>query len=107
MCRRFPRKTILAWEKEHLGAYLSEHPLTDVYAEARRAGEQYVAISELDGELAGQTVRVLGCVAGVRKMTTRANKTMAVVTVEDLGWRCRSGVVPRTLRSLRRAGGRR
>jgi DNA polymerase-3 subunit alpha len=79
-----PRKTILAWEKEHLGAYLSEHPLTDVYAEARRAGEQHVAISELDSELAGQTVRVLGCVASVRKMTTRANKTMAVVTLEDL-----------------------
>ena len=79
-----PRKTILAWEKEHLGAYLSEHPLTDVYAEAMRSGETYHAISELDVEQSGQVVRLLGCVASVRKMTTRANRTMAVVTLEDL-----------------------
>lgn len=79
-----PKKQLLAWEKEYLGTYLSEHPLTDVIAEVRERGEQYQAIGELDPEIAGQNVKILAIVAGVRKMTTRTNKTMAVAQMEDL-----------------------
>ena len=79
-----PRKTILAWEKEHLGAYLSEHPLSEVYADARRSGTTFTSIGDLDPEMMGQTHWFLVCVTSIRKMTTRANRTMAVVTFEDL-----------------------
>jgi DNA polymerase-3 subunit alpha len=79
-----PRKELLAWEKDLLGTYLSAHPLSDVYQIARSRHEVFTPISELTDELMGQAVRLLGCVAGVRKMTTKANRTMAVVTLEDL-----------------------
>jgi DNA polymerase-3 subunit alpha len=79
-----PKKTILAWEKELLGTYLSDHPLIDVTALARQQGEVFQQLSELGGDLVGQSVRLLVIVAGVRKMTTRTNRTMAVARVDDL-----------------------
>lgn len=79
-----PKKQLLAWEKEYLGTYLSEHPLTEVIAEVRSRGEQHQPIGELDPEIAGQNVKILAIVAGVRKMTTRTNRTMAVAQMEDL-----------------------
>jgi DNA polymerase-3 subunit alpha len=80
-----PKKTLLSWEKDLLGVYLSEHPLSDVYLELRRTGKQIATIAEIDPDAAGTSVSFVGCVAGIRKMTTKANRTMAVVTVEDLG----------------------
>lgn len=79
-----PKKQLLAWEKEYLGTYLSEHPLTDVTMDARSRGRQFQPVAELDPEIAGQNVRILGIVAGIRKMTTRTNRTMAVIQLEDL-----------------------
>jgi DNA polymerase III subunit alpha len=87
-----PRKTLLLWEKEHLGTYLSAHPLTDVVHEARRRYETFSQISDLEAELAGQNARLLAIISSVRKMTTRTNRTMAVVTIEDL-----SGVIETVL----------
>lgn len=79
-----PKKQLLAWEKEYLGTYLSEHPLTDLTADARSRGHVFQPVAELDPEIAGQNVRILGLIAGIRKMTTRTNRTMAVVQLEDL-----------------------
>ncbi|RIK47050.1 MAG: DNA polymerase III subunit alpha [Chloroflexi bacterium] len=80
-----PKKTLLAWEKDLLGVYLTEHPMTEVYQELRRARVPHTTIAELDPESHGAVVTIVGCVAGVRKMTTKANRTMAVCTLEDLG----------------------
>jgi DNA polymerase-3 subunit alpha len=79
-----PSKQLLAWEKEYLGTYLSSHPLKEVTQAARAQGDRYQLIADLSEEIVGQHVRVLGIVAGVRKITTRTNRTMAVLQVEDL-----------------------
>ena len=79
-----PRKQILAWEKEHLGTYLSDHPLTDVMRNVRERRESYQPIIDIDTEMVGQSVRLLGIISGIRKMTTRTNRTMAVIQLEDL-----------------------
>ncbi|HUG16489.1 MAG TPA: DNA polymerase III subunit alpha [Thermomicrobiales bacterium] len=79
-----PHKTLLLWEKEHLGTYLSAHPLAEVALEVRRRHETFSQVAELDAELAGQSARVLAIISSVRRITTRANRTMAVVTIEDL-----------------------
>ena len=79
-----PKKQLLAWEKEYLGTYLSEHPLTDITADARAHGRQYQPIADLDPETAGQNIRMLGIVAAIRKLSTRTNRTMAVLQFEDL-----------------------
>ena len=83
--RQVPKKTLLGWEKELLGVYLSEHPLSDVYQELRRAGSAFTTIADVELDAAGSMVTLVGCVAGIRKMTTKANRTMAVVAFEDLG----------------------
>jgi DNA polymerase-3 subunit alpha len=74
----------LAWEKEHLGTYLSDHPLTEVMRNVRARRESYQPIAEIDTEMVGQSVRLLGIISGIRKMTTRTNRTMAVIQLEDL-----------------------
>ncbi len=76
-----PHATLLAWEKELLGVYLSSHPLDDYIGVVRRDG--LVQIAEIDEESAGETVELLAMVAGMRKLTTRSNRVMAVCQLED------------------------
>jgi DNA polymerase-3 subunit alpha len=78
------KKTLLAWEKEHVGVYLTENPLADIQRSARRMGHTFVNVTDLDSELAGRSVRLLALVTEVRRITTRTQRQMAVATVEDL-----------------------
>lgn len=77
-----PRRTQLGWEKELLGLYVSDHPLTPhVEALAR-------VVTHYSGELAeaahGQSVTVAGVVSAIRPYQTRSGKPMAFVTLEDI-----------------------
>jgi DNA polymerase-3 subunit alpha len=76
------RKEMLAWEKETLGLYLSSHPLTDITGQG--APDGYVQVADLQDRPAGSRVSLIGMVVGVRRITTRNNRTMAVLEVEDL-----------------------
>jgi len=77
-----PRKELLAWEKELVGLYLSDHPLSEVMATARREG--LVEIVRLPERVPGEKLRVVGMIANVRRITTKNNRTMAIVELEDL-----------------------
>ncbi|MBX6350504.1 MAG: DNA polymerase III subunit alpha [Clostridia bacterium] len=71
----------LAWEKEALGFYVSDHPLARHAKElARRARP----IRDLASLADGAPVAVGGQVAGVRRITTRRGEPMAFLTIEDL-----------------------
>jgi DNA polymerase-3 subunit alpha len=73
----------LSWEKELLGLYLSSHPLQDVFAGGRAQG--IVSIVDLgEARQPGDRVRLIGMIASVRRITTRQNRTMAVIDFEDL-----------------------
>jgi DNA polymerase-3 subunit alpha len=76
-----PHTTLLAWEKELLGVYLSSHPLDDYVEVVRRDG--LVQIAELDAESVGETIELIAMVATLRKLTTRTNRVMAVCQLED------------------------
>ena len=78
------RTTLLGWEKELLGAYISGHPLIDILKSARERDERFHQISEIDTDLVGQSVRLLGMVIRIRKMTTRSNRTMAVIEFDHV-----------------------
>ena len=91
-----PKKTLLAWEKEHVGVYLTDNPLKDIQEAARRQGLSFDAIAELDEESAGQTVSILALVTGVRRIVTRTNRSMAILSVEDLGGSIECVVFPST-----------
>jgi DNA polymerase-3 subunit alpha len=72
----------LEWEKEYIGFYMSSHPLTELFSEGPPPG--YIQIGELPDRADGNHVRLVGMVSGVRRITTKTNKTMAIVELEDL-----------------------
>ncbi|MGQ9666848.1 MAG: DNA polymerase III subunit alpha, partial [Anaerolineae bacterium] len=76
------RRQLLAWEKELVGVYLSEHPLQKLAQELSQL--HITGSSELSEELAGQTIWVAGIVTEVRRIVARSQKPMAFVRMEDL-----------------------
>jgi DNA polymerase-3 subunit alpha len=87
------RKERLAWEKELLGIYLSEHPLN---ALAPRMGEvdNLVALAEL--KEAGEDLVTIACVVtNARKHITKNKQLMMFAQVEDLTGSVEVTVFPR------------
>ncbi len=72
----------LAWEKEALGLYFSEHP----FERASRWLSSRVTVdtSQVTPEISGEMVTVAGIITEVRRIITKRNETMARVIVEDL-----------------------
>jgi DNA polymerase-3 subunit alpha len=77
-----PRREILTWEKELLGTFLSDHPLQEIIDGGVADG--IVQIGRLGERTTGAKVRVLGLVNSVRRITTRSDRTMAIIELEDL-----------------------
>jgi DNA polymerase-3 subunit alpha len=77
-----PRKEMLAWEKELVGFYVSEHPLQQVAASLD--GTVTAFCGEIDEEMAGQKVIIAGVVTWIHPHTTRNGNPMAFVNLEDL-----------------------
>ena len=76
------RKQLLAWEKELVGVYISEHPLQKLAQEL--PGIPITWSSAITEELAGQTIWLAGIVTEVRRIIARSQKPMAFVRMEDL-----------------------
>ena len=72
----------LLWEKELMGYYFSEHPLSAVAS--RLAEHATVLCGEINNEMAGEKVIVAGMVTAVRHVTTRNNRLFVIATFEDL-----------------------
>jgi DNA polymerase-3 subunit alpha len=72
----------LTWEKELLGVYLSDHPLTPYMETLTQVVTHFSA--ELGETEHGQAVTVAGEVSHLRPYQTRTGKTMGFVTLEDL-----------------------
>ena len=75
-------KEKLAWEKELMGVYLSEHPLSAFAAKV--ASGNTTLCGQIDAELAGQTVIVAGMVASVHRLFTREHQPFISAVLEDL-----------------------
>jgi DNA polymerase-3 subunit alpha len=77
-----PRAQQLAWEKELLGVYVSEHPFTRA---AAALGPQVTAMcSEVSEEMNGREVIIAGIVTHIRQILTRDGRPFLAVEVEDL-----------------------
>jgi len=88
-----PRRELLGWEKELLGIYLSEHPLT---ALAPKMGDVVTAyLAEL--KEAGDDLVTIACVVtNARKHITKNKQLMMFAQVEDLTGSVEVTVFPRT-----------
>ena len=78
-------KDKLAWERELMGVYLSEHPFA-AFAD-KVAADNTILCGHVDTELVGQTILVAGMVASVHQSFTRDRRPFASVMLEDLDGR--------------------
>jgi DNA polymerase-3 subunit alpha len=78
----FEKADLLRMEKESLGLYVSEHPLSAVRDQLRRRTD--CTLVELERRRDGETVLAGGIVAGVRTTTTKKGEPMAFVQLEDV-----------------------
>jgi DNA polymerase-3 subunit alpha len=90
------RQQLLAWEKELLGTYMSDHPLSDILRRWQRTatGQRSCEIAQLESRGVNTTVRLLAMVATIRRIQTKSDRTMAIATVEDLSGRIEVVVFP-------------
>jgi DNA polymerase-3 subunit alpha len=74
------RQVKLAWEKELLGLYITEHPFSDY----KKSIENYITpIKKLVGLGSESIVSVGGIITKIQKIITRTNKSMLFVRIED------------------------
>jgi len=88
------RKERLAWEKELLGIYLSEHPLNALAPRMNKV-EGLVAIAELHEPGAEDLVTIACVVTNARKHITKNKQLMMFAQVEDLTGSVEVTVFPR------------
>ena len=77
----FEKAELLRLEKETLGLYVSEHPLSSVRDQLRRKTD--ATLGEIERRRDGEVVTVGGIVAGVKQMTTKRGDLMVFLTLDD------------------------
>ena len=94
----FDKRQRLAFEKEMLGLYVSDHPLMGAEASLRRRTES--TITELEGIEDGTMRTVGGLVTSLQKKWTRKGDLMAVFVLEDLQSTVEVMVFPKTMQNF-------
>jgi DNA polymerase-3 subunit alpha len=97
-----PVRERLRWERELMGVYLSDHPMSALAP----AFEPFVTarIGDFADEQFRESGVILGgLVSGVRNMVTKKGESMAIVTIEDLTGSMEVVVFPKTLEATRAA----
>jgi DNA polymerase III subunit alpha len=93
--REFDKRQMLAFEREMLGLYVSDHPLMGAEASLRRRTD--TGLAELDSVEDGSVRTVGGLVTGLQRKYTRKGDLMAVFTLEDLQSSAEVMVFPKTM----------
>lgn len=85
----------LAWEKELLGLYVTEHPLTQYQASLQGQTIPLNKIAETKGQ---PQVTVAGLIISLKQITTKKGDAMAFCTLEDMSGTLEIIVFPETYR---------
>jgi DNA polymerase-3 subunit alpha len=75
------RQERLAWEKELLGLYITEHPFSDFREQLKDIA---LSTAEVASHLGDSQVVVSGVIVKIQKINTRSNETMLFVKIEDI-----------------------
>jgi DNA polymerase-3 subunit alpha len=89
-----PQREILSWEKELVGAYLSDHPMQKHMALIKAANT--TLLGELDESMNGQPIIVVGMINSIRPHHTKKGELMAFVEIEDIQAAREIVIFPRT-----------
>jgi len=82
----FEKNELLKLEKETLGLYVSDHPLTPIRDHLRRKTD--CALNELERRRDGEIVLVGGIVSSLKTMTTKKGDPMVFAGLEDVTGSC-------------------
>jgi len=93
------KREMLNWERELIGLYISDHPLTP-YQETFRQIVSYFS-GQLSEAAHEEKVRIAGLVTSVRPYMTKKNKPMGFVTLEDIQGNFDLVLFPRTWEQTR------
>jgi DNA polymerase-3 subunit alpha len=74
------RQDKLAWEKELLGLYISEHPFVDFKKSLK---DLIIPIRQLDIGNNQKMINIAGTIVKIKKIITRTNQSMLFVKIED------------------------
>jgi DNA polymerase III subunit alpha len=76
------KNELLRLEKEVLGLYVSEHPLTPIRDQLRRKTD--ATLAELQNRRDGEIVTVAGIVSNLKQVTTKKGEPMVFVRLDDV-----------------------
>jgi DNA polymerase-3 subunit alpha len=80
------KTTLLAFEREMLGLYVSDHPLLGVEHILAKEADASIAALTADGDRPdGQVVTVAGLLSGLQRKVTKQGNSWAMFQLEDLG----------------------
>jgi DNA polymerase III subunit alpha len=82
----FDKNDLLKLEKETLGLYVSEHPLTAIRDQLRRKTD--CMLNELERRRDGEIVMVGGIVSSLKQLTTKKGEPMVFAGLEDVTGSC-------------------
>jgi len=88
------KREMLNWERELIGLYVSDHPLTP-YQQTFAQIVSYFS-GQLHEAQHEEKVRVAGLITAVRPYTTKTNKPMGFVTLEDIQGNIELVLFPKT-----------
>jgi DNA polymerase-3 subunit alpha len=92
----FDKAQRLAFEKEMLGLYVSDHPLMGAEGALRRRTDKGIA-ALLDSEVEGPPLTIGGVVTALQRKWTKKGDLMAVFVLEDLEASIEVMVFPKTM----------
>ena len=75
-------KERLAWERDMMGVYLSEHPFTAYLKDLDT--QNITLIGQITDELEGQVINLVGSVSSVRELYTKDHRAFCSAILEDL-----------------------
>ena len=91
----FEQRELLAMEKETMGTFLSDHPLSQVREALRVKAD--CTLAELEKRPDGATVTVGGIVAEAKRIRTKSGSNMMFATLDDLEGRVEMIIFAKTL----------
>ncbi|MGQ4497162.1 helix-hairpin-helix domain-containing protein, partial [Dermabacteraceae bacterium P13101] len=79
------RKEKLSFERNMLGLYISDHPLSGLeHVIAENSSHPIASLAEEGAVSDGAQIKVAGLITGIQRKTTKKGDPWAIVTVEDL-----------------------
>jgi DNA polymerase-3 subunit alpha len=75
-------KEKLEWEKELMGVFFSEHPLTSIASSLSNTITAFCG--QVTEEMVGENITIAGMVTSIRQLYTKDGRSFCIATLEDL-----------------------